>query len=69
MIKYASIVEHVYIIYRTMFPTFYEKSCEQEIHGILRAPSLRVKLNETCEITLKGIYRAAIKKRVENIHR
>lgn len=54
MIKYACIVEHVYIIYRTMFPTFYEKSCEQEIHGILRAPSLRVKLNETCEITFKG---------------
>lgn len=54
MIKYASIVEHVYIIYRTMFPTFYEKSCEQEIHGILRTPSLRVKLNETCEITFKG---------------
>lgn len=45
---------YLYVIYRTMFPTFYEKSCEQEIHGILRAPSLRVKLNETCEITFKG---------------
>lgn len=57
MIKYASIVEHVYIYTLFIvqcFPRFTKKSCEQEIHGILRAPCLRVKLNETCEITFKG---------------
>lgn len=70
ILKYASIAEGTFILILYLsynVSHVLRKSYEQRIHGILCTQSLRVKLNETFEITFKGhIPYTAIKKHKEH---